>query len=480
MKNKKTMITIIALAFMFGLKLVPPITGLTTLGMNIAGIFIGTILLWLYVSTTWPSVLCMVALMLTPLYTYSQVLSGSMGNWITSFVLFSSMVTYALGQTGYLRRLAVWFITRPFAKKNPWAFLGLFFLAPLVIGSFMSPIPTFMIFIPIAEQIFKELGYEKGDRLPQMITLSVLCFASISTITTPIAHTVPLLSMSLFQKDMKTGIDFLSYSAFGVVSALVMYALILLFLKYVFRPDLSKLQNLDIDKLSAGMAPMSVEEKTTLSVFAFVVALWMAPGILKYSMPALATFINNLGTPAPAMIGVVLLSLIKIKGKALMKFDEAMSKGVSWAAVMLVAATMILSSALVDEKVGITAYMVKLISPLIGNLPPMVFVLIVALCTVVMTNFASNTVTVTLIYSIAMPLVLKSAIVGVNPAALTCVIGAGACVAMATPPSTAHAAIAAGTGWLNTDVMFKYGMPISLIGALVLTFVGYPIAAALM
>lgn len=130
-------------------------------------IFLGTVLLWLFVSVSWPSVLCIVALTFTSLYSYSDALKASMGGWIVSFVLFSSMVTWVLGQTGLLKRVAVWFVTCPFTKKNPWIFIGLLFLAPLVIGSFMSPVPTFIVFVPIVEQIFAELGYKKGDKFPR-------------------------------------------------------------------------------------------------------------------------------------------------------------------------------------------------------------------------------------------------------------------------------------------------------------------------
>lgn len=481
MKNKKQIIMcIIGLICIFGFQFLPPIFGLSKLGMQILGIFVGTIILWLFVSVTWPSVVCIFALMLTPIFTYEEILQGSMGSWVTSFVMFSSMVTYCLGQTGFLRRCAVWFITRPIAKRNQWLFLGLFFLAPLVIGSFMSPVPTFIVFVPIAEQIFKELGYEPEERFPQMIMLSLLCFSSLSTITTPIAHTVPILGMSLYQKDTGMAVDFVKYTVFGIVSAVIIFSLIILMLKYIFRPDTSKLRNLDTEELLKNAEPMSREEKLTLGVFAGVVFLWMIPGIIEPIFPEIASFISRLGTPTPAIIGVILLCMIQVKGNPLMNFGKAMKEGVPWGAVIMVAGTMILGSALTNEEAGITDAVVSAISPLIGGLSPLIFVLIVSLWTVMQTNFASNTVTVTLVYSVALPLVYSGTISGVDPAALTCVIGAGAAVAMATPPSTAHAAIAVGTGWLKTDIMLKYGIIMSLIAAVVLTFVGYPIAAWLM
>ncbi len=480
MNTKKWIFTVLGILLMFGCQFLPPMFGLSQLGMQVAGIFIGTIILWLFVSVTWPSILCIVALIMSPLYTYSSGLSASMGGWIVSFVLFSSMVTYVLGQTGFLKRCAVWFVTRKFTQKNPWLFLALLFLAPLVIGSFMSPIPAFMVFVPIAEQIFEELGWKKGDRVPQMIILALLFFASLSTITTPIAHTVPILGMSLYEQDMGTPIDFVQYTIFGVVSAAIIYVLAILLLKYVFRPDLSRMKNLNQDVLKQGITKMSAEEKCTLVVFGLVVAMWMLPGIIEPILPTIASAISSLGTPTPPMIGTVVLCLIHFKGKPLMNFTEAMGKGVPWGAVLMVAATGILGSALTNEEVGLTAVAVNAISPLIQNMPPMLFVFMISFFTVLLTNFASNTVTVTLIYSISLPLVYGGAIAGVDPAALTSVIGAGACVALATPPSTAHAAIAAGTGWLNTDIMLRYGLLLSLAAAIVLAFVGYPIAAAIM
>ena len=96
MNTKKWIFTVVGILLMFGCQFLPPMFGLSQLGMQVAGIFIGTIILWLFVSVTWPSILCIVALIMSPLYTYSSGLSASMGGWIVSFVLFSSMVTYCL------------------------------------------------------------------------------------------------------------------------------------------------------------------------------------------------------------------------------------------------------------------------------------------------------------------------------------------------------------------------------------------------
>ena len=419
MSTKKTIATIIGVLLMFGCQFLPPVFGLTPLGMQVAGIFIGTILLWMFVSVTWPSILCIIALILSPLYTYSSGLSGSMGGWITSFVLFSSMVTYTLGQTGFLKRCAVWFVTRPWAQKNPWLFLGLLFLAPLVIGSFMSPIPAFIVCLPIAEQIFKELKYEKGDRFPQIVVLGILFFASLSTAATPIAHTVTTMALSLYENDAGVPVNFVSYTIFGVAACLVTFAASMVLTKFVCRPGTERLSSLDSSVLKSETTPMSRQEKYTLLVFVLVVAMWLLPGIIAPVLPEVASAISSLGTPTPAMIGACLLCVLHVEGKPLMNFNEAVAKGVPWGAVFMVAATSVLGSALTHEEAGITAVVSGALSPIIGSMSPIIFVLFIALATVMITNFASNTVTVTLMYSISLPLVYGGAISGVDPAALT-------------------------------------------------------------
>ena len=74
MNAKKWVVVVVSLFLMFGMGDIPPMFGLSALGMQVAGIFLGTVLLWRFVSVSWPSVLCIVALTFTSLYSYSEAL----------------------------------------------------------------------------------------------------------------------------------------------------------------------------------------------------------------------------------------------------------------------------------------------------------------------------------------------------------------------------------------------------------------------
>ena len=284
---------------MFGCQFLPPVFGLTPLGMQVAGIFIGTILLWMFVSVTWPSILCIIALILSPLYTYSSGLSGSMGGWITSFVLFSSMVTYTLGQTGFLKRCAVWFVTRPWAQKNPWLFFG-----AAVSGSpghrfLYVSIPAFIVCLPIAEQILQGIEVREGRPFPSDRRAGHPVFCLPVHCCHPIAHTVTTMALSLYENDAGVPVNFVSYTIFGVAACLVTFAASMVLTKFVCRPGTERLSSLDSSVLKSETTPMSRQEKYTLLVSCWWWPCGCCPGSLRLLLPEVASAISSLGTPDP-------------------------------------------------------------------------------------------------------------------------------------------------------------------------------------
>ena len=106
------------------------------------------------------------------------------------------------------------------------------------------------------------------------------------------------------------------------------------------------------------------------------------------------------------------------------------------------------------------------------------FILVIATLCIIATNFSSNTVCATVFYTISAPIAL--AMGNINMVALASVIGAAASYAFATPPSTMPMAVVAGTGWVDVKDMFKYGGLMALLSIVILAFVGYPIAAAVL
>lgn len=72
--------------------------GLEAPTISILSIFFSSLLLWLFVATDWPSVLCyvMLGIGMLPGVNYGQIFSLSFGNTTFVFLLFTFLMTYAL------------------------------------------------------------------------------------------------------------------------------------------------------------------------------------------------------------------------------------------------------------------------------------------------------------------------------------------------------------------------------------------------
>ena len=55
--HRRTMLIGFALCFMILFRLIPPFPGLNDGGMAVLGLFLGVLILWLFVAIDWPSLL---------------------------------------------------------------------------------------------------------------------------------------------------------------------------------------------------------------------------------------------------------------------------------------------------------------------------------------------------------------------------------------------------------------------------------------
>ena len=124
MKRWQYVLTFLCGAVMFFSRSIPTIGTLPPLGMTILCIFIPTMLLLILVDTIWPVFMAILAFVVNDVYSLSQATALSLGNSTVWFVVFNGIIIYAMTQAGLLRRVAVWLVSRPISRKNPWIFLS--------------------------------------------------------------------------------------------------------------------------------------------------------------------------------------------------------------------------------------------------------------------------------------------------------------------------------------------------------------------
>ena len=468
-------IAIALIMIIFG-RYIPLPEGMNPAGMAVIGIFMGSLLLWLTVAIDWPSLLCIGAIGMLPAVGFKSVFLSSFGSETFAFLMCTFLCTHVLSETPFLKRCALYFITSPLAKKGPWLFVISFLSAIIFIGCFVSPTVLFVVFLPILEEINELLGLKKGEKIGSMLMIGLAFAVSVSSGMTPIAHVFSIMAMGFYNTATGFTIGYSDYMAFAIPVGIISMIFLLLIFRFILNPDMSQLENIDVSSLKADMKEMDKKEKTVLAVFCLIVALWVLPSLLKNIFPFVIK-ISKMGTAMPPLLGVIIYSIISFNGKPLLNFSEGMKKGVQWASLVMAAGTLAIGSAMTNANVGLSNYLVETLRPMLQDVNPTLLVLAFTLWACIQTNFSSNMVTVTVVTTVAIPIVQASQ-GAVSAPAIVAIIGMMASYAFATPPAMPHIAMAIGSEWTDAKSIMKYGFIFMVITTIITIFIGYPIAAA--
>ena len=309
--------------------------------------------------------------------------------------------------------------------------------------------------------------------------ISLAFCVSVAAGMTPIAHVFSIMAMGFYATATGLTIGYAEYMAFAVPVGIICTIFLILIFRFILNPDMTKIKNIDVSALKNEIKPMEKKEKAILGVFCIIVALWVLPSILKPYFPVICKKISTMGTAMPPMLGVICYSIMSFDEKPVLNFAEGMRKGVQWSSIIMAAGTLALGSAMTNQHVGLAQYLVETLNPILKEVSPMLLVLIFTLWACIQTNFSSNMVTVTVVTTVAIPLV-QATNGTVSAPAIVSIIGMMSAFAFATPPAMPHIAIAIGSEWVESTDMFKYGFIFMIVAVIVTIFVGYPIASILM
>ena len=448
--------------------------------LQILLIFAGVLILWLTIGIDWPSLLCIFALGFVDAIGFKNVLTSSFGNNTFIFLLFTFVCTYALSKTSFIKRITLWFINLPLARKSGKWFSFLFLFAVLLIGLFMSPSVLFVIVLTILKEVFAVAKIEKGEKIGKALMMGLGFTVSISSGMTTIAHVFPVLAIQALG-DAASNISALEYMGFAIPVGLILFLLMYVILFFIYKPDASKLKNVDTTAIKQELPKINKRDIITLVTFLVVIVLWIFPDLIKDALPEVYSFMNGLTVAMPPILGTIFLCVVRIEGKPILKIDEAM-KNVPWPSLIMCAATLALSSALTNKTVGLEQLLVgngtEGLTSFFTSTGIIVAVVIFAIWALIQTNLSSNMVTATLVSSVAVAVL--STIPGVPINTIVCIIGFAASLAFMTPPSMPHIAIISGDEYGGTKEVLLFGTILMIVAFGVLISVGYFLGNAIL
>ncbi len=161
---------------------------------------------------------CAVRFVAQQVYPNSFALAGiyeagaqAMGSWVVVIVIGLLLLNEVLNETGIIRRVAYWFLTRKAARKSPWGFTFMFLLSGFAVGFFLDVTAAQVFMLALAKEIFEILGMTKEDKWTKVITIGLTFTVVITFAITPICHTLPILCMGIYSAIAQTSINWLSY-----------------------------------------------------------------------------------------------------------------------------------------------------------------------------------------------------------------------------------------------------------------------------
>lgn len=453
---------------------------LTQVGMRVIGVFIGTVLMLSLVDTVWPAILAVALLGRTGVATLNEAIAGTLGSWIVYFVLMSFVMTYALNKSGFTDRLVAKFMSMKFVSKSPWVFTISMATIGLILACFMDQVPAAAFMLMFANKVYEELGYTKKDAYPHVANIMVIYAVIIGGAMTPISHSLALLGMGIYEAAAGASMSLFTYLAFGVPTGLVLYVFLTVIMRLICRNvDMSKFKDFDVQRVLKHQGKMQLRELITVIIFFGTVVMWMLPGIAgMFTEAAWVTALNDYGITFWAILSVVLMSVISVNNEPLINLKEVMNGQINWAILIFIAIGVYLGSAMSAESTGINAWITSNITPLTTSVPPVVVVIIITAAGVLLTNFASNVSTITVMTGVGVSLALASG-GAINPAGIAlCTTMAGSC-AYLLPSSFACIAMLHGNEWSDSKKVYIFGIIMMVASSLAIGLVGYSVGCAL-
>ena len=466
-------------------RFIPAPAPITQTGMAMLGIFFGLIVLWSFVDTVWPSFLGIIFFgqIAFDVYPNSTATAGiydatnrSIGNWFVTDLICLLMVCYVLKETGIMRRITLWFLTRKIASKSAWGFTFMFFLATYVIGLFMEMAAACVILWTLSDEIFDTLGMTTEDKWPHVITVGLTFMTGILNGATPICHAFPLIFMGSYTGITGESVNWIEYMLVAVPVATLICLGMLAFFRWCIRPDMKKLENADFGKIAqlrADMGPMSVREKIMTVIAIVLIVFWILPSIVSMAAPgsAAAVWLDSLKATTPLLAAVVAMCLIRVDGKPLLNVQEAIANS-QFTMVFFVAGILMIASALGETTTGVVAWMDEFLTPIVSGMGMFGVCAVVSMAAIILTNFTSNVTVGILMMSVGVPIAMN---MGFNPLLIATCVSMGSQAAYCLPSAVGPVGLCYSNPYGGAKYVFPWGLAATVISIVVCVLVIPPL-----
>ena len=451
-----------------GFGYLPTFSTVTPYGMKAIGCFLGIIYGWIFVDMLWTALAVFILVPFTGLQTADGLITAGFGNVIVMQVCFILMLFSVLSTTEIPRKITNYLLSLKICLGKPWVFFAVLMLATWIVSFLAGGVVGLLILFEIVITLCKDYGIERYTKTSTFLFMGILLADCLGQMCLPVKG-MPLILMAMY-KAMDPSIVFptVTYMLFSTIFTLFICVLSLLLMKYLFRVDLSVLNNIDAETFAKFDSRWTKREKIVFIDIVIVLVLM----ILQTAIPegTIRNFLGEFGTIGFCFIGMLALLLIKVDKKPIARMSE-MASGMSWDTLLTVAAMQPVLGFVSSEDSGISAMLEDLCGPIVAELSPLLFTVVICVICGFLTNFLNNAACCLMFFPLIMIYAPELGLSAVGLVVLLIIISH---CAFATPAASFYSLIAFGyTDWISAKQFMKYALLLLIPLVIIMSFAGY-------
>ena len=332
------------------------------------------------------------------------------------------------------------------AKGNFYKSAILLMLATSLIACWVSNTSTAAMMIPLALGMLAIADSKKSTSEAKFLLLGIAYAANIGGIVTMIASPPNAIGATILK------LSFSEWLSYGIPIFLISFPIMVFVLTLYFKPD----RKILIPTVSLP-GKKSKDRTALIVIFGITVLLWVLEGVLA----------PRLGVPSGFSSLVAILSMLMLFIFKVMTYDQILAS-IRWDILLLFGGGLTLG--FLVESTGLGSILIGGVMSLSEQIPLILFLWLIIIGSIIMTEFMSNTASAALILPLLYTLAVESQI---NPMILVLPATIAASYGFMMPVGTPPNAMVFSTGFVPHKDMMKAGLGLNIIFSVVLTLLFY-------
>lgn len=462
--------SIICVAIMIFFGKIPAIDPITSMGMNIIGIFLGMVYGWITVGMAWPSILGLLMLGLSGYTKVNDAFRNGFGNSTVLLLFFVCIITGTLNSAGLTKYFSLKILSMKIAKGKPWTLTFLVLMVNYVCSAFLSPAASILICWSVLYSLCKVCEYKPGEKWPMLMVAGVMFAGNVSGQMFPFKN-LAITVLGPYQSVENGTINAFGFVIWMLVTSFIAVVLYFLAVKYIFKPDVSKLVKANV----INTEKLNSYQKWILGIFVVYVILMLLPDMLPQGL-ALRGFLKDIGNTGLTALVVCVMLFLNFKDSG--NLNRQIFDGVNFNLIFLLASALTLADAFSGKETGIQDFIVQYAKPILENTSGVGFIIVCVLIVTVVTQVCNNAATATIFTPIILVIIAALGDVGVKTQVIMLMLVQGCAVATMLPSGGASAALLHGnkTWMTNTPMLYGLCALMLVINLFTLFVIGIPLS----